>query len=241
MEARRGPSSVPRRRGRSARPRRWRRSASRPPAPRPGPRRARLGDRAVERDDVDLGPAARSASGTSRGPSRRGRSARARRERHQLLRERLADGPLGHDVGHDPARAQRLGRAGPMTAILGPASARASRTQQERLDGVGQVSTTGRSRAGRAARRAAPRSGWWASRRPRAQRLQPRREPLAWTRARVTATLTPASGPSPNQASSSCSAATGPTSVRRGRGGPARRAPPASCAARAGRAGCRAR
>ena len=75
----------------------------------------RLGDRAVEREDVDLARRARAARRAARRarPAARAISARVHRDLAQRLDERLGDGALGHDVGLDAVRAQRARRPGP--------------------------------------------------------------------------------------------------------------------------------
>ena len=113
---------------------------------------------------------------------------------------------------------------GPIAAIAGPASARASRAISSSRRAPFGLVTQSRSNDARSAgsaassgsMRIAGASTTWA---PSA--MSRAASALACARARVTATLSPRSGPAANHASSSCRAATGPTTVIAGARTPA--------------------
>ena len=95
----------------------------------------RLGDRLVERDDVDLGAAlaqrvGQHVAGLGGARDERAASTGTSRER---LDQRLGDRALGHDVGaRSRARAAPRAVPGPIAATVAPASARASRPAARR-------------------------------------------------------------------------------------------------------------
>ena len=192
----------------------------------------RLGDRLVERHARRPRRRARAARRAARrGPRRRGPPAPARPARRPAPppapRRRTAPARRRRSCRARAAPPPCRGRSPPPAS---PASARASRPAAARRSnrsrdpvGAGQADevVAPRSGAGPVERR---RSGSPAPRRPRAPSARSRAaSPLAWARARVTATVSPASGRASNQASFSRSAATGPNTAIAGAWIPASR------------------
>ena len=159
----------------------------------------RLGDRLVERDDVDL-RAARAQRVGQHVAALGGAGDQRALDRHvrERLDEPLGDRALGHDVGLDAARrAARAAVPGPIAATVTPASSRASRRRSSSssaplgevthdevvvADRSGSGGSSGSIRIAGASTTAAP------SARSRAASA------LACARARVTATVRPCSG-----------------------------------------------
>ena len=179
----------------------------------------RLGDRAVERDDVDraAGVAQRIGDDVARVLGARDEHAPVARPA-SASHQRLADRALGHQVGLDAARAQRRGRARADRRDRRPGQrASVAHVAEELLDAVGRRQHDEVEAAG------SPNStgsGWMrmagASIDARAERAQARRQAAGLRAGARHRDADAGQRPRPSHASSSCSAATGPTTVTAG-------------------------
>ena len=155
-------------------------------------------------------PARAARPGARRAPRARARQRARHRQLGERLDERLGDEALGHDVGairrarpaRAPCRADRRDPRARERARVAARPPRESLEQRRHRVGAGEADEV----VWRRGRAAAPASGSmritgaWITLAPSSSRR--RASPLACARARVTATLTPASGRGGSQASS---------------------------------------